>query len=176
MPGQRVAFNIAKKKEAIIWIRVHDGGVASRAEAHFRAKGWRVSAATLRERWRNRDAIEDTHGHRKRLDGARRKPLLVHVGGILFDLVIERQSRKKNVSREWIAETAMALFDETGNSAQRCVASDNWVTRFMMAFIEERKPDMDPARVIMMNETAVFFEDPRPHTVNQRGARRVVMR
>ncbi|KAG3004135.1 hypothetical protein PC120_g18760 [Phytophthora cactorum] len=93
-----------------------------------------VSAATLRERWRNRDAIEDTHGHRKRLDGARRKPLLVHVGGILFDLVIERQSRKKNVSREWIAETAMALFDETGNSAQRCVASDNWVTRFMVRY------------------------------------------
>ncbi|KAG2780084.1 hypothetical protein Pcac1_g9827 [Phytophthora cactorum] len=41
MPGQRVAFDIAKKKEAIIWIRVHGGGVASRAEAHFRAKGWR---------------------------------------------------------------------------------------------------------------------------------------
>ncbi|KAG6949018.1 hypothetical protein JG688_00014823, partial [Phytophthora aleatoria] len=57
MPGQRVAFDIAKKKEAIIWIRVHGGGVASRAEAHFRAK-W----------WRNRGAIEDTPGHRKRLD------------------------------------------------------------------------------------------------------------
>ncbi|KAG2760834.1 hypothetical protein PC116_g5737 [Phytophthora cactorum] len=41
MPGQRVAFDIAKKKEAIIWIRVHGGGVASRAEAHFRAKWWR---------------------------------------------------------------------------------------------------------------------------------------
>ncbi|KAF1792792.1 hypothetical protein GQ600_26954 [Phytophthora cactorum] len=42
MPGQRVAFDIAKKKEAIIWIRVHGGGVASRAEAHFRAKWWRT--------------------------------------------------------------------------------------------------------------------------------------
>ncbi|KAG3248285.1 hypothetical protein PI124_g7022 [Phytophthora idaei] len=68
MPGQRVAFDIAKKKEAIIWIRVHGGGVASRAEAHFRAKWWRVSAGTLRKWWRNRGAIEDTPGHRKRLD------------------------------------------------------------------------------------------------------------
>ncbi|KAG3119364.1 hypothetical protein PI124_g2490 [Phytophthora idaei] len=100
MPGQRVAFDIAKKKEAIIWIRVHGGGVASRAEAHFRAKGWRVSAAMLRKWWRNRNAIEDTPGHRKRLDGAGQKPPLVHVEGILFDLVIERRSRKEKVTRE----------------------------------------------------------------------------
>ncbi|KAF1786175.1 hypothetical protein GQ600_22228 [Phytophthora cactorum] len=32
--------------EAIIWIRVHGGGVASCAEGHFRAKEWRVSAAS----------------------------------------------------------------------------------------------------------------------------------
>ncbi|KAG3119363.1 hypothetical protein PI125_g2083 [Phytophthora idaei] len=98
----------------------------------------------------------------------------------------------------------MTLFDETGNSAQRFVASDNWVTRFMarydlsmrrrtnlttlmddvltdravsyMAFLEEHKPDMDPARVVMMDETAVFFEDPCLYTVNQHGAHRVVMR
>ncbi|KAG2837590.1 hypothetical protein PC118_g5067 [Phytophthora cactorum] len=98
----------------------------------------------------------------------------------------------------------MTLFDETGNSAQRFVASDNWVTRFMarydlsmrrrtnlttltddvltdravsyMAFLEEHKPDMDPARVIMMDETAVFFEDPCLYTVNEHGAHHVVMR
>ncbi|KAG6946489.1 hypothetical protein JG688_00016012 [Phytophthora aleatoria] len=45
MPGQRVAFDIAKKKEAIIWIRVHGGGVASCAEGHFRAKEWRTRPA-----------------------------------------------------------------------------------------------------------------------------------
>ncbi|KAG3077382.1 hypothetical protein PI125_g21280 [Phytophthora idaei] len=111
MPGQRVAFNITKKKEAVIWIRVHGGGVASCAEAHFRAKEWCVSAATLRKWWRNRDAIEDTPGHRKRLDGTGRKPLLVHVEGILFDLVIERRSHKEKATREWIAETTMALFN-----------------------------------------------------------------
>ncbi|KAG3207698.1 hypothetical protein PC129_g21262 [Phytophthora cactorum] len=181
MPGQRVAFDIAKKKEAIIWIRVHGGGVASRAEAHFRAKWWRVTSRRCR--------TEATARPRE---------------GILFDLAIERQSRKEKVAREWIAETAMALFDETGNSVQRFVASDNWVTCFMvrydlsmrrrtnlttltddvltdravsyMAFLEEHKPDMDPARVVMMDETADFFEDPRLHSVNQRGARHVVMR
>ena len=204
MPGQRVAFDISKKKEAIAWIRGQGGGVPSRAESHFRARGWRVSAATLRKWWRNRDAIEESPGHRKRLDGAGRKPLLAQVEGILFDLLIERRSRKDKVTREWIAETAMPLHAETGNGEQAFVASDNWVTRFMaryelsmrrrtnlttltddlltdravsyMAFLEELKPDMDPARVVMMDETAVFFEDPRLHTVNQRGARHVVLR
>ncbi|KAG3235877.1 hypothetical protein PI124_g19100 [Phytophthora idaei] len=37
---------------------------------------------------------------------------------------------------------------------------------YYMAFLEEHKPDMDPARVVVMDETAVFFEDPRLHTVN----------
>jgi hypothetical protein len=204
MPGHRSAIDIATKKEAIAWIATHGGGVPSRAERHFRKKGWDISAATFRSWWKKRHELEDAPGHRKRLPGAGRKPLLASVEETLFDLIIERRIRKEKVTRDWIAETALALFEHSGGEAGTFLASENWVTRFMdrfdltirrrtnlttlddevlvgravayMEFLELHKPNMDPARVVLMDETALYFEDLRDTTVEQEGARHIVIR
>ncbi|KAE9057887.1 hypothetical protein PF006_g32300 [Phytophthora fragariae] len=45
-----------------------------------------------------------------------------------------------------------------------------------MKFLEDHKPQMNHERTILMDETAVYFEDARPYTVDEIGARHVVVR
>ena len=45
-----------------------------------------------------------------------------------------------------------------------------------MAFLQDRMPSWDADRTVLMDETAVFFEDPRLHTVDEVGARHIVIR
>ncbi|GMF40927.1 unnamed protein product [Phytophthora lilii] len=86
----------------------------------------------------------------------------------------------------------------------RFVASDPWINNFMspnnlslrrrtnlttltddvlveravsyMRFLEEHKPQMNRERTILMDETAVYFEDARAYTVDDVGSRHVVVR
>eukprot|EP00644_Phytophthora_capsici_P010202 jgi/Phyca11/120428/e_gw1.41.340.1 len=45
-----------------------------------------------------------------------------------------------------------------------------------MTYLGEHKPSMNRDRTILMDETAVYFEDARTHTVDEVGARHVVIR
>ncbi|KAF1789198.1 hypothetical protein GQ600_10501 [Phytophthora cactorum] len=76
MPVRRKSVELCIKRRAIEWIATEVGGVPSRAEAHFRQLGWRISASAFRQWWRNRDEILAGQGNRRRLEGAGRRPVL----------------------------------------------------------------------------------------------------
>ncbi|GMF44502.1 unnamed protein product [Phytophthora fragariaefolia] len=105
MPARRKSVKLSIKRQAIEWIASEGGGVPSRAEAHFRALGWCISAAEFRQWWRNRDQILAGQGNRRRLDGGRR-PVLGEAEDVLVDLIYNRRHLMEKVTREWIAAQA----------------------------------------------------------------------
>ncbi|ETO68144.1 hypothetical protein F444_15001, partial [Phytophthora nicotianae P1976] len=137
MPAQRKSVEISLKQQAIDWIESKGGGIPSRAEPHFRQLGWRVSASAYRKWWRDRDQIRTESVARFRLFGGGRKPLLGVVEDELVDLLYDKRLRKEKATREWIASTAIALFQASRTEKQheddpiRFVASDPWVQGFM---------------------------------------------
>lgn len=134
-----------------------------------------------------------------RIPGGGRKPLLDTYEDLLLDHIVEKRVRKEKVSREWIANETRKLV-----SLPEFVASERWVSSFMkrnglslrkvtnlttlddntllsratsyMKFLGTHIPSMNIDRTILMDETAVYFEDCRMHTVDEVGAHHVVLR
>ncbi|GMF54621.1 unnamed protein product [Phytophthora fragariaefolia] len=114
MPARRKSVELSIKRQAIEWIASEGGGIPSRAEAHFRALGWRISAAAFRQWWHNRDQILAGQGNRRRLDGGGRRPVLGEAEDVLVNLIYNRRLLKEKVTREWIAAQARQLFHRGG--------------------------------------------------------------
>ncbi|KAG2888950.1 hypothetical protein PC115_g19907 [Phytophthora cactorum] len=137
MPARRKSVKLSLKRQAIDWIATEGGGVPSRAEAHFRQRGWRVKAACFRRWWRQRDEILAATGSRRRLQGAGRRPVLGEAEDTLVDLIYDRRLKKEKVTRDWIAAQARLMFHESRTEEEheghpiRFAASDPWVTAFM---------------------------------------------
>ncbi|KUF76920.1 hypothetical protein AM588_10000019 [Phytophthora nicotianae] len=209
MPARRKSVELSIKKQALDWIATEGGGVPSRAEAHFRQRGWRISAACFREWWRKRDEILAAAGSRRRLEGGGRRPVLGELEDTLVDMIYDLRISKEKVTREWIAAQARELFhssrteEEAEEHPIRFTASDPWVSSFMqrngfslrrrtnlttltdeelvrravsfMGFLETHKGEMNLDRTVLMDETAIYFEDPRDRTVDVVGRRHVVI-
>ena len=47
--------------------------------------------------------------------------------------------------------------------------------RTFLTYLSSKKSDLNPSGTLLMDETAVFFEDPRRDTVDFTGARHVVL-
>ncbi|KAJ0391704.1 hypothetical protein P43SY_001644 [Pythium insidiosum] len=148
--------------------------------------------------WAQRDELRASDETTFRVRGGGRKPVLGGFENELLDLIVERRVRKEKVSRQWIAEVAI------GMGLTDFVASGHWVTNFMhrnglslrhvtnlttlsddelisgavayMQFLQSQLVDFDGERAVLMDETAVYFEDPRKHSVDRVGARHVVIK
>ncbi|ETM33988.1 hypothetical protein L914_18829 [Phytophthora nicotianae] len=104
------------------------------------------------------------HGARRRIVGGGRQPLLGAVQDALVDLIYEavpNKSTKKTPSDSW---------RQIPGSTTSCPGT---IYRF---FLEEHKPKMNRERIILMDETVVYCEDARAYTVDDVGARHVVVR
>lgn len=197
----RASISIATKIEVIDWIE-KNGGVASRAAAHFKAKGWKIRERDCRKWWSDRIVIRCDFDRSFRLSGGGRKPVLGALENELLDLITERRLRKEKVTRAWIADIAIAISITVG--LKDFVASDGWLAGFMrrndltlrkvtnmttladtdvceravsyMQYLSSLRSLMNPECTVLMDETAVYFEDPRHQTVNQIGAHHVVIK
>ncbi|DAZ94669.1 TPA: LOW QUALITY PROTEIN: hypothetical protein N0F65_000949 [Lagenidium giganteum] len=204
MPTQRMPKTYKEKKEVITWIETSGGGVPTRAEKRFRdVLGWKVSGAQIRCWWKNREAVMQATDTRLRMSGGGSKPVLGELEDLLFDMILFRRANNEKVTRIWIQTQAVNLArEELGNETFQ--ASDNWLASFMqryhlslrrttnltvlsseelvqrafnfLAYLVEHLPLWELDRVVLMDEMAVFFEDPRRQTVNEMSARHVVMR
>ncbi|RLN55419.1 hypothetical protein BBJ29_002657 [Phytophthora kernoviae] len=116
------------KKEAIQWIMGPGKGIPSRAEKHFGALNWDVSASSFRKWWKNREKILGDSGSKKRISGGGRKPFLEDSEEKLLVVVIQERAKKDRVTRKWIAKTAQHMFQRSDASFK---ASENWVTKFI---------------------------------------------
>ncbi|KAG2778455.1 hypothetical protein PC129_g19110 [Phytophthora cactorum] len=70
MPARRKSVELSIKQQAIEWMATKGGGVLAHAEAYYRQRGWRISAACGREWKRKRGEIRVAYANRRRLDGA----------------------------------------------------------------------------------------------------------
>ncbi|KAJ0396886.1 hypothetical protein ATCC90586_002829 [Pythium insidiosum] len=99
-----------------------------------------------------------------RVRGGGRKPVLGGFENELLDLIVERRVRKEKVSRQWIAEVSIGL------GLTDFIASTHWLisrTGAYMHFLQSQLGDFYFERVVLMDETAVYFEDPRNHSVDR---------
>ncbi|GMF12501.1 unnamed protein product [Phytophthora lilii] len=202
MPSSRMPKSMAEKKEVVQWIE-KNGGVPTPAAVYFKnERGWKVSEAQVRYWWQ-RTAIKAAPALRSRLSGAGAKPRLSEIEDILFDQVLFRRSEKEKVSRDWIRDAGQRLAaSELGDTD--FVASDRWVNGFMrryglslrrttnltvltddvltdravsfLSYLTSRIDGLSDDHIILMDETAVYFEDPRRQTMDQVGARHVVLK
>lgn len=125
---KRKSIPLSMKKEAIEWIMGPGKGIPSRAEKHFSALNWEVSASSFRKWWKNRDKILGDSSSKKRISGGGRKPYLEDAEEKLLVVVIQERAKKDRVTRKWIAKTAQHMFQRSNMSFK---ASENWVTKFI---------------------------------------------
>ncbi|KAH7465915.1 hypothetical protein PRIC1_014690 [Phytophthora ramorum] len=125
---KRKSIPLSMKKEAIQWIMGPGRGVPSRAEKHFGALNWDVSASSFRKWWKNRDKILGDSASKKRISGGGRKPFLEDSEEKLLVVVIQERAKKDRVTRKWIAKTARHMFHRSDSTFK---ASENWVTKFI---------------------------------------------
>jgi hypothetical protein len=85
-------------------------GIPSRAEKHFGALNWDVSASSYRKWWKNREKLLGDSGSKKRISGGGRKPYLDDSEEKLLVVVIQERAKKDRVTRKWIALTAQHMF------------------------------------------------------------------
>jgi DDE superfamily endonuclease/Tc5 transposase DNA-binding domain len=121
------------------------------------------------------------------------------------DAIIERRLKKEKVTRAWIAAQALHLYASIDDGpVRRFEASHQWVSCFMrrndlslrrrtnltpltdeqlvgraisyMRYLREHQSTYNFKHTVLMDETAVYFEDAREQTVEVRGARHVVVK
>ncbi|GMF38944.1 unnamed protein product [Phytophthora fragariaefolia] len=172
------------------------------AHVYFKnERGWKVSEAQVRFWWKQCTAIKAAQARRSRLSAAGAKPRLSEIEDILFDQVLFHRSAKEKVFRDWIRDAGQRLAASELGDAD-FVASDRWVNGFMrryrlslrratnytvltddvltdravsfLSYLTSRIDGLSDDHTILMDETAVYFEDPRRHTVDQVGARHVM--
>ena len=152
---------------------------------------------------KKRDEIESASQLQERLKGGGNKPRLGELEDILFDQILFLRSNKEKVSRSWIQATAKTMAtSEIGYSD--FAASDRWLSGFMeryglslrrttnltiltddevtnravkyMQYLNSKRNTIDLDNCVLMDESALYFEDPRRDTVEMMGARHVVLK
>ena len=134
MAPRRVSKINLEKREVIEWIEAPGGGVTTRALMQFQAeRGWQVSGAHILYWWKSRKAITNSPALQLRVTGDGRHPRLGEVDDVLFDQIVYLRSKKENVSRQWIQESARELAKYELDYDDFC-ASDKWLARVMTRY------------------------------------------
>ncbi|OWZ12835.1 hypothetical protein PHMEG_00013944 [Phytophthora megakarya] len=203
MPGSRVAKTMGEKKEVVAWIDKHGGNPVKAAGYFQKERGWKISAAQIRYWWKQKESIKSAPVSSLRLKGAGAKPRLAEVEDMIFDQVLFLRSEKKKVSRDFIAKMGKDLAQSELHDND-FVGSNKWVDGFMrrydlslrrttnltiltddiltdralsyMQYLSPRIDMLNLVHTVLMDETAVYFEDPRRQTVDATGARHVVLK
>lgn len=194
------SFTIAFKKEVIEFML--QGKTCCAAKQHFEVKNGEIYDHSMFQQWfRNKDKLANQKPSMKRALGAGKKTSLGTIEQIICDEIIDLRIRKMKVSRKYISDRAVALSKEFNIKLK---ATGNWITGFMkrngftlrrttnlttlsdsdiilravnyMKYLKNRLPYLNIKKTLMMDETAVFFEDARTNTVDLLGARHVVMK
>lgn len=193
-------FSIAFKKEVIAYME--QGHSCYGAMKHFDERDrYNYSQSMFQQWFLNREKIKSQAPSMLRASGGGRKALLGSLEEILMDEIIELRIMKTKVTRSFISDRAVSLAQQHNILLQ---ATGNWVTGFMqrhglslrrttnfttltndvlisravsyMNFLQNIIPTVDLSKTLMMDETAVYFEDNRTQTVDIMGRRHVIMK
>ncbi|KAF4042379.1 DDE superfamily endonuclease [Phytophthora infestans] len=123
--------------------------------------------------WKQNESIKRAPVRNLRLKGAGAKPRLVEVEDMIFDQVLSSVRTKKKTTRHLIADMAKQLAQSELRDT-RFLGSSKAVC--YMEYLFERKDRFNLAHTVLLDETAVYFEDPRRQTIDSTGARHVVLK
>ncbi|KAE9313371.1 hypothetical protein PR003_g19511 [Phytophthora rubi] len=191
MPSSRMANSMAEKKEVVQWIEKNAGAPTPSAAFFKDERGWKVSEDQVRKWWKQRTATKAAPALCSRLSGAGAKPRLPEIEDILFDQVLFCRSAKEKVCRDWIRDAGFFASDRWVNGFTRrygmslrrttnlAVLTDDVLTDRAVSFLSyltSRMDGLSDDHIILIDETAVYFENPRRQTMDQVGARHGVLR
>lgn len=202
MGRKRRVHTVAFKHEVILFLR--SGNSINTALKHFssRDKCTHYTDSLFRN-WKDAGdsilAVGDKS--RKRIPGGGRKPVLGELEEVIKDEIIEMRIQRMKVTRSFIADRARVLAEENHLELK---ASNRWLTNFMrrynftlrrttnlttlttetlvqravdyMTYLRTVIPRINPAHTLLMDETALYFEDDRCITVELKGRKHVVMK
>ena len=145
--------------------------------------------------YKNKEKIMTLNKISKRCKGAGRTPKLSDLEEMLFDKIVEMRTQKMKVSQSLVQAQAMSLARDAGIGDFK--ASSTWCTSFMsrfklslrrttnlttltdnqliqravdyMKFLRQTLPTIALNRTLLMDETAVYFEDCRTQTIDFEG-------
>ncbi|KAE9217355.1 hypothetical protein PF005_g8690 [Phytophthora fragariae] len=172
-----MANSMAEKKEVVQWIEKNAGAPTPSAAFFKDERGWKVSEDQVREWWKQRTAIKAAPALCSRLSGAGAKPRLSEIEDILFDQVLFCRSAKEKVCRDWIRDAGFFASDRWVNGFTRrygmslrrttnlAVLTDDVLTDRAVSFLSylaSRMDGLSDDHIILIDETAVYFENPRP--------------
>lgn len=195
-------FDVSFKKDVLDYME-QENCSAYKAAKHFSALHRCVYSEQMFGNWKKRaESLRATPSSKKRAVGGGRKPALEGLEEILADEVIDLRINKYKVTRAFIADRARMLAIDHGIDDFK--ASNKWLIGFMkrfefslrsctnlttltdiqligravdyMTYLRAKIPHIDLSKTILMDETAVYFEDGRTKTVDFKGRRHVVLK
>jgi len=194
-------FDVSFKKEVIEYID-HHGTTAYDACKFFSARDkFHYNEANFYSWYKNRDQLLATGNSKKRASGGGRKPVLGELEDVLADEIIEMRIQKMKVTRSFISDRATEIARENNIVLDGC---QQWVTKFMrrygfslrrctnlttltdeelvqravqyLTYLKLRLPNINIDKTLLMDETAIYFEDTRKQTVDIAGRHHVVIK
>eukprot|EP00644_Phytophthora_capsici_P018216 jgi/Phyca11/20616/fgenesh1_pg.PHYCAscaffold_68_\ len=153
MRSRRMPKSMIEKREVIDWIEANCPQAPSRAATYFKnTRGWVVSPAHVRYWWKQRDEIRQASPTQLRLCGGGAKPQRTRCSTSSFsDLSL------------FMKRYGLSLRRTTNLTV---LSNEVLITRTLsyMIFLSSHRSTFDPMRTVLMDETAVYFEDPRVDT------------
>lgn len=199
MPFKR-SYQLKFKREVIDYM---ESGKSSReAVTYFGGRdNCSYDSGVFRQWFRNKDEIRSGNQDQRRVGGGGTKPVLGSLEELLYDEIIELRISKLKVTRKFIANRALELAREAGIDLK---ASNHWIDGFMsrhhlslrrmtnlqslsneelikravsyLKYLQQAIPELDRHNTILMDESAVYFEDCRTQTIDVEGRRHVVLK
>jgi hypothetical protein len=199
---KRITYTIAFKRDVISYMETNHV-TAYQAVKYFNARDDYTYDQSMFRRWfKLRQNIKEATVTKKRLTGAGRKPALDGLEELLADEIRELRLMKLKVKRSFISMRGKMLAADARLDDFK--ASRHWVTNFMrrngfslrrmtnlttltddqllqravdyMKYLQSKKDSLNLQRTLLMDETAVYFEDARTQTVDLTGRRHVIMK
>lgn len=197
---KRRTYDILFKKEVISYME--QGKSCYQAKKYFEEKNNECYDQSMFQQWyKIREKIKNCSSSMKRIGGAGRKTSLGALEEILLDEIINLRINKIKVTRTYISNRAILLAEENGISLN---ATSNWITGFMkrnglslrhatnfttlsdetiilkainyLKFLRSRLSLINISKTLLMDETAIYFEDTRTQTVDILGRKHVIMK
>lgn len=195
-------FEVSFKKEVLDYME-NEGCSAYKAARHFSSLHKCNYVEQMFRNWKKQaETIRATPSIKKRATGGGRKPCLIGLEEILADEVVDLRINKYKVTRAFIADRARMLACD--HNIDDFKASNRWMLGFMsrfnfslrsctnlttltdvqligravdyMTYLRVKIPHINLSKTILMDETAVYFEDGRKKTVDFKGRRHVILK
>lgn len=195
-------YSIAFKKEVITFIEEENASIY-RAVKHFneRYPGANFDCNIFSKWYKKKDEIMKSRNTRARITGGGRRPFLGLLEDMIYDEIIELRIMGMKVTRTFIADRARMIAEDQNIFLK---ATGNWISGFMSrhnlslrrttnltiltneqlvqraveytSYLQRQKDVINHSKTLLMDETAVYFEDARTTTVDIRGRSHVVMK